>query len=265
MEQIILSVEGVTIYTFSAFVLLAFLWSGFVFYKKSVEYRENEEVLFNTVLLAGALSFVGARVGFVLSNLDWFANHLIRVLLMGDYPGMSGWGALVGIFLATMIIARKTKGKIFDLLDLVTLGLSAGIPIVYAANGVLSTEQIMVGGVMSSGLIKGLLFSLWFVFLWRLEGEYRTFEWYRFRKTQARAGFVTGGFLFGLGLVNGGMDLLIGEGLSWWQLVLVVAGMMVVYIRSERKLVKDLRLTGKGLRGLSIKRKTLKWPKKKRK
>ncbi|MBU1071280.1 prolipoprotein diacylglyceryl transferase [Patescibacteria group bacterium] len=235
MNDILLSVEGVSVYTFSAFVFLAFLWSSFVFYKKAIEYHENEETVFNAVLLMGALSFIFSRFWFVMTKLDWFVGHWIRVLFMKEYPGMNGWGVFLGVLLGVLVIVKKNKQKLFDWLDLVSLGLSAGIPIVYVASGVLSTEM------MSTEIVKGLLLALWFFFLWWVEGEYRTFGWYRFRKTQAKTGFVTGGFVFGLGLVNA-------------YAVLVAVGVLIVYIRSERKVIKDLKLLEKSLKGL-------KWPK----
>lgn len=246
MNDVLLSVEGVSIYTLSAFIFLAYLWSSFVFYKKAIEYNESEETVFNAVLLMGALSFIFARLGFVVTKLDWFTGHWIRVLFVKEYPGMVGWGVFLGVAVGVLIMVRNLKKKLFNWLDLVVLGLSAGIPIVYAAKGFLSADQV-VGGMMAIETIKGLLLALWFFFLWWAEREYRTFEWYRFRKTQAKTGFVTGVFVFGFGLIN-----LITD---WPYIILVVVGALVVYIRSERKFKKDL--------GLLIKKKKFKWLRKK--
>jgi prolipoprotein diacylglyceryltransferase len=233
MNGVLLTVEGVSVYTMSAFIFLAFLWSGFVFYKKAIEYHENEDVVFNAILLMGALCFVFSRAWFVANKLDWFAGHWIRVFFVKEYPGMSGWGVSLGVLVTVLFVVKKTKKDLYNWLDLSALGLSAGIPIVYVAKGVLSIPT-------DTNLIKGLLLALWFFFLWWVEGEYRTFEWYRFRKTQARTGFVTGMFLIGFGLVN----LYLG---------LVVVGVLVVYIRSERRVKKDLELLQKSL-------KKIKWP-----
>lgn len=243
METVLLTVQGLSVYTLSAFVFLAFLWSGFVFYKKGVEYHESEETMFNAVLLMGGLSFVFARAWFVLTRLDWFTGHWIRVFFMKEYPGMSGWGVFLGVLVGVLIMVKNLKKGLYDWLDLVSLGLSAGTPIVYVALGVLSVESAVVG-VMAVETVKGLFLALWFLFLWWVEGEYRTFEWYRFRKTQARTGFVTGMFLIGFGLAN------LNAGL-------VVVGALVVYIRSERRIKKDLKLLYKKL-------KELRWPRIKR-
>ena len=258
MQDVLLTVEGVSLYTLSAFVFLAFLWAGFVFYKKETEYHESEDVVFNAILLMGILSFVFSRLAFVVTKLDWFVGHWIRILFIREYPGMSAWGVFLGVLVGVFMIVNKTKKDLFNWLDLTALGLSAGVPIVYAAKGVLSTEPV-IGSFISIGIIKGLLLTLWFFLLWWAEGEYRTFEWYRFRKTQARTGFVTGVFVFGFGLVN----LIVGiltKDTAWWQMysLLVVAGGLVVYIRSERRIKKDLELLQKNL-------KKIKWPKIKKK
>ena len=258
MQDVLLTVEGVSLYTLSAFVFLAFLWAGFVFYKKATEYHESEDVVFNAILLMGILSFVFSRLAFVVTKLDWFVGHWIRILFIREYPGMSAWGVFLGVLVGVFMIVNKTKKDLFNWLDLTALGLSAGVPIVYAAKGVFSTEPV-IGSFISIGIIKGLLLTLWFFLLWWAEGEYRTFEWYRFRKTQARTGFVTGVFVFGFGLVN----LIVGiltKDTAWWQMysLLVVAGGLVVYIRSERRIKKDLELLQKNL-------KKIKWPKIKKK
>ena len=174
---------------------------------------------------------------------------------------MSGWGVVVGVLVAVIFLVRKTKKDLYKLLDLASLGLSAGIPIVYAAKGALEIEP-MILGLISAELAKGLLLALWFFFLWWAEGEYRTFEWYRFRKTQARTGFVTGVFMFGFGLINLLVELLINRNALWPVYVgIVVVGLLVVYIRSERRVKKDLELLIKSIKGLSINKKSFKWPK----
>ena len=241
-------------------MFLAFLWSGFVFYKKAIEYHENEETVFNLILLIGILSFVFARGWFVLSNLDWFAGHWIRIIFLREYPGMSGWGVLFGVFAGVLLGLKKGKKDLFNLLDLASLGLSAGIPIVYAASGALSAGP-MASGVISAGIVKGLLLALWFFFLWWVEGEYRTFEWYRFRKTQARAGFISGVFMFGFGLINLIVELWFGSNSLWPVYAgIVVVGLLVVYIRSERRVKKDLELLSKSFKRLKFKKeKPLKW------
>lgn len=263
MQSVLLTIQGASVYTLSAFVFLAFLWSAFVFYKKSVEYHENEDVIFNAILLMGILSFVFARGWYVASNLSWFVGHWIRVFFMKEYPGMSGWGVVVGVLVAVLFLVRKTKKDLYKLLDLASLGLSAGIPIVFAAKGALVTESVVVFGLFSAELAKGLLLALWFFFLWWAEGEYRTFEWYRFRKTQARTGFVTGVFMFGFGLINLLVELLIHRNHLWSvYLGIVVVGVLVVYIRSERRVKKDFELLLKSAKGLSVNKKTFKWLKK---
>lgn len=231
MNDILFSVEGVRVYTLSAFVFLAFLWFGFVFYKKAIEYHKAEETVLDLILLMGFSGLVISRIGFSVTRLDWFSGHWMRIFFIKEYPGFSGWGALLGSLLALMVVLVRRKEEIFDWLDMVSLGLAAGIPIVYAARGLLGY----------GGLAMGLAMSLWFVYLWWVEGEYRTFEWYRYRKTQAKTGFITGMLVFGWG----GISLLLGgilRDLSLWpvDVSLVVLGPVLVYIRSGRSLNKDL-------------------------
>jgi hypothetical protein len=261
MNEVLLSIEGVSVYTLSAFVFLAFLWASFVFYKKAIEYHESEEVVFNAVLLMGILAFVFSRFWFVASKLEWFYGHWIRVLFLREYPGMSGWGVLLGVLLGALIVVNRFNRKLFDWLDLVALGLSAGMPIVYAAKGALSVGTGVIFLGMTAEMVKALFLSLWFFFLWWVEGEYRTYDWYRFRKTQARTGFVTGVFVFGFGFINLLVNLKTKTTAIWYvYAILVVVGALVVYIRSERKFGKDLRLVGVSVKKLLVKNRLFKWP-----
>lgn len=260
MNDVLLSVDGVNVYTLSAFVFLAFFWSSFVLYKKAIEYHESEEEVFDTILLMGLLSFVFARLWFVMTRMDWFFGHWIRVFFVREYPGMNGWGVFLGVLIGILIMIKGLKKKFFDWLDLTSLGLSAGIPIVYVAKGLLYSGEVFIWG-MNTVTIKGLLLAGWFVLLWWAEAEYRTFDWYRFRKTQARTGFVTGMFYAGLGVINLLVDWWSRTNSKWYiNVILVVVGTLVVYIRSERKVRKDLKLIVRYIKKLSISKTLLKWP-----
>lgn len=240
MEQVI-SLGWVQVYLFSLIILFAFLWFGFVFFKKAKESRVDDELSLDTILLAGLLAAVMARVVFMLGNLDVFGGSWIRGVFLKEYPGMSGLGAVLGLVLAILIVVKKTKEKVFDWLDLASLALAAALPVVEAGRLVAGQGGMIWGKVPEMG-VGALLLLILFWFLWRVEKEYRTFEWYRQHKTQANSGFVTAGLMLGYGVYKILMLLLLGGSNGWqslwWGLGFLLIGGGLMYWRSGRKIVE---------------------------
>ncbi len=240
MDQVI-HLGWVQLYLFSLIVLFAFLWFGFVFFKKAREHHIEEEVSLNSILLMGLWVAVMARLIFAVKNPDIFAGNWIRIVFLKEYVGMDGWGAILGLLIATSIVVRKTKQKMFDWLDLVSLGLAAALPVVEAGRLVIGHGGMLMKVVPEMVLRAGLLLGLFWI-LWKLEKEYRTFDWYRNNKTQARTGFVTAGLVLGYGVFEILMVLLVGIKGNWtglWTgLGLILIGVSILYFRSGRKLLE---------------------------
>ena len=239
MNQVI-HLGWVQLYLFSVIVFFAFLWFGFVFFKKAREHHIEEEVSLNSILLMGLWVAVIARMVFAIKNPDIFANNWIRVVFLKEYAGMDGWGAVLGLLVATTIVVRKTKQKMFDWLDLVSLALAAALPVIEAGRLVIGHGGLLMGVIPEMGLRASLLLGL-FWGLWKMEKEYRTFDWYRHNKTQARTGFVTAVLALGYGVFKIIMVLVIGAGGRWidlWTgLGLILIGGIILYFRSGRKLL----------------------------
>jgi len=253
--EVVLQLGSSNIYLFSLVVLLAFLWGSFVFYKKANEYHLKEETVLDSILLMGLASFLGARIFYVLTRLDIFANRWARILFIKQYPGMSSLGMVLGILLVLLLLAWKKKENFFDWLDLVALGFSAGLPIVSAGQSFLN-NGFKLFKVIPLSILEAVVFTGLFSLLWWLEGEYRTFEWYRFRKTQAKSGFVVSLLLFCWTVVK-----MVGLGISksmsvervFFWIGLIVLSVVIMYIRSGRSLKIDTENMGKGINKLLIK------------
>lgn len=233
MSEVLVNIGRLSVYTLSLSVVLAYFWFGFVVYKKGLEYRYAPESLLDLAVISGIFSWVGARLSFVLTHLSIFQTNWLRVFLLSAYPGYDYWGLLVGLVVGLSLLSRRGEVKLSDGLDLSGLGLSGAIAFERLGR-VFSGKITLVFGVPME-ILQAFLFLLIFVWLWRLEGEYRTFGWYRFRKTQAKSGFIFGSFLFLSGIVVGFNNLLLG-------VASVLAGIVVVYNQSGRSLNQDVKL-----------------------
>ena len=223
-----------TVYILSLFVVLAYFWYCFVVYKKGLEFRYTAETLYDLVLLSGALGWLFARLGFAIEHFSVFKVNFLRLVLLSEYPGYNYLGLVIGLVLAVTILARREEIKSYEGLDLLGLGLPGAMA--FERLGRVFSGEVRLVWQLPVELLQALVWLLVFVWLWRLEKEYRTFSWYRFRRTQARPGFIFGSFLFLSGLV---MMLSNSWPLGLFGLIL---GAIIIYGRSGRSLSHDVKL-----------------------
>lgn len=233
MDGILIKVGQFPVYIQSLFVVLAFLWFGFVIYKKGVEYHYKDESLLDLVILSGVFGWIMARLFFVALNLPTFSVNWLRVILLSEYPGYSFAGLLIGVVLANVLLSYIRELKPYEGLDLSSLGLAAGSAI--GQIGLIFGGEVSLLWQIPKGLLLGLIFLVCFVWLYRLEREYRTFEWYRYRKTQARSGFIFGSFLVLFGISIGiFFQPVLG-------ILMFIFGIILIYYRSGRVFAVDIR------------------------
>lgn len=242
MSDVLVSLGRFSVYTLSLFTVVGYFWYSFVLYKKGLEFRYSGETLLDLAILSGVFGWIGARIGHVLSNLAIFEINWLRIVLLSEYPGYNYPGLVVGVILAVALLSRREEIKFYEGMDLMALGLS-GASSFERLGRVFSGRVNLVLGLPVE-LLQALAFLLIFVWLWRLEKDYRTFDWYRFRKTQAKPGFIFGAYL----LLTGFLVLAssVWPTLSIYGLILggtgLAGGIVVVYSQSGRSLAHDVKL-----------------------
>lgn len=229
-------------YWMSFFVVLSYLWFGFIVYRKGLEARYHEESVLDMIVLSGVSSLVGGRLVHIIFNWDGFKENWIRIFMIMAYPGYHLLGLIAGLFFSVWILSRREEIKFFDSLDILLLGLVAGSPFERVGRVLIGETRVWINFPIE--LIQAILMLSCFIWLWKVESEYRTLDWYKNRQTVAKSGFITG---MGVGLL--GLILLIT---SWWgelslsQLILGL-GMLVfggawIYVRSGRSFLSGVKL-----------------------
>jgi phosphatidylglycerol:prolipoprotein diacylglycerol transferase len=194
--------------TLSIFLIVAFICSSFIFWRKGREEHYNEGEFFDGFLLASLIGFIAGRVGFIALNYDRFGLSVLHWLDIFAFPGING---MIGLIAATIYLyrfARKNKWDIFEVLDFWVLALATGLTFGYiglffdgTAVGKATTLPV---GLIFPGLIEphhpaqlyaAAFFLLLSIYLSRVEYRYRTFEWYRSGKKTAQTGFLVSMFL----------------------------------------------------------------------
>ncbi len=236
MNDTIFKLGNFSLYGFGLLSTLAFLWGSFVFYKKAVESHFEEMHILDGVVVGAFWAFIMGRLSYVVLNYQTFWNHLPRIFLFSNFPGIDRWGVLLGIFLGVLWTVRRVKGKVMDWFDLVSLGVTAGMSIFFAG---LSLVSLSWQFAIVSFLL--LFFFLWF---WSVEEKYRTFGWYKANKTSAKSGFILG---FSLSIWGTAylVEQILNNGVGLWEAIwsagLFVGGLVLVYIRSGRTVAEDIK------------------------
>ncbi len=237
MNDAIYTFGNISIYGFGLLATCAFLWGSFVFFKKAIESHLEEFHVLDGVVMSAFWAFIMGRLIFVVLNLSTFWNHLPRIFLFSNFPGIERWGVVLGIYLGVWLTVRKVKARPIDWFDFVSLGVMSGTAIFYAGLSLLTYSW-------QYGLL-GVAYLLIFIIGWDAESKYRTYGWYKSNKTSAKSGLITG-----FSIAAGGLFYLI-ERLMFghlslaeclWSVLLFVGGLVLVYIRSGRTATEVIKI-----------------------
>lgn len=236
MNEAIIRINNIPVYGFGLLAVVAYLWGSFVFFKKANESHFENRAILDSVVLSAFWGFIVGRIVFAILNMGMFGDHLSRLFLLTNYPGLDRFGVILGIALGLWLCLRKIKVKFMDWFDLTALGISAGTAIFLAGLAILA--------FMWQYIVLALVYLIVFIYFWNVEERYRTFAWYRNNKTSARSGFVAGFSISLWGLLFLVEKILTGN-YSWtvglWSGILFVGGLVLVYIRSGRTITEDLK------------------------
>ncbi|PIR61636.1 MAG: hypothetical protein COY81_03700 [Candidatus Pacebacteria bacterium CG_4_10_14_0_8_um_filter_43_12] len=208
MFPVLYSVGAFEFRTFNFFIVLAFLMTAFLFWKKGREEHYPEVQLFDGFLLATMVGFLAGRVGYVLSVLPMLGWSVFKWIDIFGYPGISG---AIGVFAAILYLyhyAKEHKWDAFEILDFFVLSVAGGLGVGYIGlffdGSAIGIPTELPWGVTFQGLQEPhhptqLYFAIFFfLFSWylaRVEYKYRTYEWYRSGKKTAQTGFLVSVFV----------------------------------------------------------------------
>lgn len=189
--------------TLSVFMVLSFLVSSFVFWRKGREEHYSEAQLFDGFLTSLIFGYIASRFAYLIFHFDQFGWEVWKwfdiVHLPGVLPG-------VGLLASTLAIARFAHSKkwdVFEILDFWVLAMSVGMVLTYIGyffdGSLFGLPTSLPWGMVFPGVFErhhpvqlyaAIFYSILFFFLHRVEYSYRSFEWYRGGKKTAQTGFL---------------------------------------------------------------------------
>lgn len=117
MDPILIQLGPVVIRWYGVMMAVTILAGLLAAYRLGPRFGVSTAAVDRLSVMAIALSFVGARVGYILSHPAEFANpiEIVRV----DHGGLTSHGAIAGGLLALWFVARRTGLRLWDLADTV--------------------------------------------------------------------------------------------------------------------------------------------------
>ena len=110
---------------YSFFLLVAFITGTLIIYKNknkiNLSKTEIFDILFNLIIL----SIIGARLYYVLFNLDYYLSYPIDILKIWE-GGLAIHGGIITGFIYLVYFCKKKKMSIICLIDIIVLALPLG-------------------------------------------------------------------------------------------------------------------------------------------
>ena len=125
MNRIAVDFGFIQIYWYSLLILLAILSSSIIIYFEIKKRKIDQDFFINLLFNAVIFGFIGARLYYVVFNLDYYLKYPIEILEIWN-GGLAIHGGLLfgGIF--TLIYCKKYKQNTLKILDIIVVGLILG-------------------------------------------------------------------------------------------------------------------------------------------
>ncbi|OGV89958.1 hypothetical protein A2Z41_02920 [Microgenomates group bacterium RBG_19FT_COMBO_39_10] len=250
MLPLLFSIGPINFYTFALFLAIGFFLSSFLIWRRLRDLGVDEEKTIDLILLVALFGLVFARTFFIIQNLSLLGFKPEHWLLIGKYPGLSFWGSVSGILLTLFWFSRKEGLNFWQIVDEFTYGLMPFFILIqigafFDGSGFGKPTTMPWGIYIVGSLVKRqplpLLMAIVFVVLWlfliKIERQWRAWEWYRSKA----CGLIALLFVFVMMLVNFLIAFWRGGLLYWHWLEIILSltfvglSAIVIYLRSGRR------------------------------
>ncbi len=264
MKPILFAWGPVIIPSFGFFLAFGFLIGSFVLWRRLKDDYPEEDLLTLSLVL-GLWSLLISRIFHVLANFDKFGLSIWSWLSLTSHPGLSLYGAIVGLVIGCIFFVSRAKWRLGDVWDGVTEG-GLWVFLYTSVGAYLSSifpgkKTSLPWGIEFSGIegkrhpisIYIFIIILLILFItWWLRISYRKFRWYR----SGKVGFVGLSVTFLLGLSFLILENFIDRGIYFYEIkleslasiLIVASSLIIIYLQSGRKLFEDQNKIGKYIR-----------------
>ena len=169
MDKIALDLGFIQIYWYSICIFLGVFFASLVIMVESKKQKMNQDFVVNLIFYTVIMGLIGARLYFVLFNLDYYSAHVLEIFEVWN-GGLAIHGGILFGLLTIILYCRKYNVKIVKVLDIAVLGLIIGQAIGRWGN---FFNQEVYGGVTNLPHLKELGIPKFVIDNMYIQGEYR--------------------------------------------------------------------------------------------
>lgn len=258
MDRVALSIGSINIYWYSIFILIGVLIGSLIVYLEAKKQKLDKEQLVNLVFYTLIFAFIGARLYYVIFNLDYYSSHVIEILYIWN-GGLAIHGGIVAACIFIFYYTKKNHINTLKLLDILVLGLIIGQVIGRWGNffngeayGPIVAEEFLKNQYLPSFIIDGMYINgnyhmptFLYESLWNLIGFFLLLLIRKFAKI--KTGQLTGFYLMWYSVIRFIIEgfrtdsLMLGP-LKMAQIVSIILfciGLYLFFIKKKRKLYRE--------------------------
>lgn len=125
MERVAFDLGIIQIYWYSIFIFLAILAACIVIYLEAKKRKINEEFIVNLAFNVIIFGVIGARLYYVLFNLDYYMSNPVEILEIWN-GGLAIHGGILAGALFAICYCKKHKVETLKIFDIIVVGLIIG-------------------------------------------------------------------------------------------------------------------------------------------
>lgn len=125
MNPIFLEIGSIQIYWYSIFILIAFVIGGYLAFKEAKRFNISNEFMTNLFFYMIPIVLIGARLYYVVFNLDYYLANPIDILKVWE-GGLAIHGGLIAGLLFLIFYTRKYKVNTMRMLDIAVVSVIIG-------------------------------------------------------------------------------------------------------------------------------------------
>lgn len=116
MRPVLFHIGPLSVYTYGFCVAIGVLLAVFMMRRRSLREGWTADEVLDLVLLFTLVSFVGARIFYVVQQWDYYARNPIEIIKIWE-GGVVFYGGVMGGFLFLWLYARKKKWRVLQVMD----------------------------------------------------------------------------------------------------------------------------------------------------